>query len=102
MSYNGLSIYDANLSCSSLMTPTGGSSGNLLSDILSALPSSIAKPFLDYRRMKGQQELLELAICTKQLEKEKILETLQVLARYDQLTPELSNMLMRAYIQPVY
>lgn len=102
MLHNNLSIYDASIGCSSLMTPAGGSSGNLVSDILSALPSCIAKPFLDYQRTKSQKELLEFAIQAKRMEKEKILETMQVLAKYDQLTPELSDWLMQAYMQPIY
>lgn len=72
----------------------------LMSDILSAIPSALAKPILDYQRTKAQRELCAIAIAARRRERAEILRTMQILAKYGQLTPELSQQLMVAYHQP--
>lgn len=75
------------------------SGGNVASDLLNAIPLALASPILAYQRTKAQRELLAIAIEAKRSERAEILKTMQILARYGQLTTELSHQLMMAYLQ---
>lgn len=83
-------------------TTYSGSVGNIASEVLSAIPLSLAAPILSYQRTKAQKELIALLIEAKRIERSEILKTMQVLAIHGQLTPELSQQLMVAYYQQPY
>lgn len=78
------------------------STGSLASDILNAIPLALAAPILAYQKTRAQKELLAILIEAKRQERREILKTMQVLASYGQLTPELSQQLMVAYYQQPY
>ena len=63
---------------------------------------ALAAPILSYQRTRAQRELLAIAIEAKKEERSEILRTMQVLAKYGQLTPELSTQLMMVYMQQPY
>lgn len=79
-----------------------GSMGSIASEILNAIPLALAAPILAYQRTKAQKELLAILIEAKRQERSEILKTMQILAKYGQLTPELSQQLMVAYYQQPY
>ena len=81
------------------LTPSTTPVGSFLTGILSSIPSSIAKPILDYQKTKAQKELIALAIEAKKIERIEILRTLRALAECGQLTPELSSALLLGYCQ---
>lgn len=72
---------------------------NALTAILSALPSAIASPFLEYQRTRAQKQSLMIAMEAKKVERMEILRTIRVLAQCGQLTKELSDVLLSAYYQ---
>ena len=67
------------------------------SELLNALPMAIAAPILSYQKTKEQKDLIVVAVEAKRLERQKILDTMQVLAEYGALTPEIASQLMVAY-----
>ena len=77
--------------------PYGGGS-NFVNDLISA----VASPILAYQRTKAQKKLAEIAIEARKCERDEILHTMRVLAKYGALTPELSQQLMVAYYQPAF
>ncbi|EEQ61969.1 hypothetical protein CBFG_05681 [Clostridiales bacterium 1_7_47FAA] len=81
--------------------PYGGGS-NFVNDLISAVPMAIASPILAYQRTKAQKKLAEIAIEARKCERDEILHTMRVLAKYGALTPELSQQLMVAYYQPAF
>lgn len=91
-----------NVSSGGNMTTYSGSTGNIASDLLNAIPLALAAPILSYQRTKAQKELLAILIEAKRSERSEILKTMQVLASHGQLTPELSQQLMVAYYQQPY
>lgn len=84
-----------------LATYTGGIS-NFAQEIISAIPLALAAPILSYQKTKEQAKLLEIAIEAKRRERSEILKTMQILAKYGQLTDELSRQLMIAYNSQPY
>lgn len=88
-------------SSSALATPTGGANG-FMAELLNAIPLAFASPILAYQKTKAQKELVALAIEAKRRERTEILRTMQILAKYGQLTAELSQQLMVAYYQQPY
>lgn len=80
---------------------TGGLS-NLTQDFLNAIPLALAAPILSYQKTKSQAKLIEIAIEAKKQERAEILKTMQILAKYGQLTNELSQQLMIAYNSQPY
>lgn len=86
----------------SISTPASGVS-NLFTELLSSIPSALARPLLEYQRTKEEARLVELAIKAKQVERVEILKTIRVLAENGQLTPEISQTLLCSYYQaPIY
>lgn len=89
-----------------IMNRTGGNNGftvtSFTSELLNAIPMALAAPILSYQRTRAQRELLAIAIEAKKEERSEILRTMQVLAKYGQLTPELSTQLMMVYMQQPY
>lgn len=75
---------------------SGGLKG-FAQELLAAIPLALASPILNYQRTKKQADLIAIAIEAKRRERTEILKTMQILARYGQLTPELSQQLMLAY-----
>ena len=67
------------------------------SELINALPMAIAAPILSYQKTKAQKELIVIAVEAKRLERKEILRTMQVLARYGELTPEIATQLMTAF-----
>lgn len=74
--------------------------GGFVTELLSSIPSALARPILDYQRMKTQESLMKLALEAKKAERIEILKTMRVLAEKGQLTPEISQALLSAYYQP--
>lgn len=72
------------------------------SELLNSIPMALAAPILSYQKTKAQKELLAIALEAKKEERSEILRTIQVLAKYGQLTPELSTQLMMVYMQPPF
>lgn len=72
------------------------------SELLNSIPMALAAPILSYQKTKAQKELLVIALEAKKEERSEILRTIQVLAKYGQLTPELSTQLMMVYMQPPF
>lgn len=79
-----------------LATYTNGI-GGFAQELLSAIPFALAAPILAYQTRKVQQKLIEISIAAKRSERLEILKTIQILAKYGQLTDELSRQLMIAY-----
>lgn len=90
-SYGDLSVYSGTASVN-----------GFVAELLAAVPYALAKPILDYQKMKTQGKLYAIAIETRRQERADIMKTMQVLAKYGQLTPELSQQLMTAYYQPPF
>lgn len=84
------------------LVPSDYGTSGLMAEILNAIPLALAAPILAYQKNKAQKELLAIAIEAKRRERTEILETMQILAKYGQLTPELSQQLMVAYYQQPY
>lgn len=84
-----------------LATYTGGLSG-FAQEFLSAIPLALAAPILAYQKTRAQAKLLEIAVEAKRRERTEILRTMQILAKYGQLTDELSRQLMIAYNSQPY
>ena len=76
--------------------------GSLASELLSAIPYALARPILDYQRTNKQADLIKAALEAWKQERADILATMRVLAQYNQLTPELNQMLMVAYGLPTF
>lgn len=102
--YGELSVYPG----------TAGVNG-FVAELLAAVPYALAKPILDYQKIRTQEKLYSIAIETRKQERlysiaievrkqerADIMQTMQILAQYGQLTPELSQQLMTAYYQPPF
>lgn len=76
--------------------------GGLAEALLAAIPMAFASPILAYQKTKAQKDLIKIAIESKRRERNEILKTIQILAKYGQLTPELAQQLMAAYYQPAF
>lgn len=87
---------------SSGLAPSSNGASGLMAEILNAIPLALAAPILAYQRTNAQKELLAIAIEAKRRERTEILETMQILAKYGQLSAELSQQLMVAYYQQPY
>ena len=71
----------------------------LVAEILNAIPMALAAPILKYQTTKAQKESFTIAIEARHQERTAILKTMQILAEFGQLTPEISQQLMVAYYQ---
>lgn len=78
------------------VTSTVGTS-SLAKELLSAIPLALAAPVLEYQKTRSQAKLLEISIQARYQERTEILRTIQILAKYGQLTEELSCGLLIAY-----
>lgn len=79
-----------------------GSVNGFVAELLAAVPYALARPILNYQKTKAQEKLYAIAIETRRQERADIMQTMQVLAKYGQLTPELLQQLMTAYYQPPF
>lgn len=73
--------------------------GEFVSSVLSAIPTAIAKPILDYQRVNVQRDIIMSAIEANQRTREDIMETIRTLGKEGKLTPELMTMLFASYNQ---
>lgn len=71
--------------------------GEFTQDFLSAIPLALASPILVYQKTKAQAKLLEITVEARRAERMEILRTVQILAKYNQLSDELFVLLMAAY-----
>lgn len=90
--------YDSNLHLIPISDTTKLATGmGLLHDLLASIPNAIAQPILAAIKTAKQAEIIEAQIAATSLERMRILETIQVLAKTGNLTPELGNALMAAF-----
>ena len=75
-----------------------GGDGIFLS-VLSALPTAIARPFLEYRRIGAQAPVIIKALETNEQSLADIMKTIRELGIAGQLTPELTQYPFAAYNQ---
>lgn len=77
-------------------------SDNLFSLILQAVPMSLAKPILEYRKIVAQENIIEKNIEYKKEMQKTILETIGKLAQSNQLSPEILSTLLVTFNQMFY
>ena len=82
-----------------LISTPSSNVGEIVSSALSAVPTALAKPFLDYERVKTQGNIVMKAIDANQKTREDIMNTIRSLGMAGKLTPELSQRLFTAYNQ---
>ena len=85
---------------SKVFETSSGKTGGLLGELFSMIPEALARPILEYHRTEAQRELFKIAIEAKKMERIEIMRTIQVLAEYNKLTPEILQYLMSAYCLP--
>lgn len=82
-----------------LVSTSSTGAGEFVSSVLGALPTAVAKPFLDYKRMTVQGDIITHAIEANQKTREDIMKTIRDLGMAGQLTSELAQLLFAAYNQ---
>ena len=75
----------------------GNMSGDGIS--LSALPTALSRPFLEYRRIGAQASVIIKAMEMNEKSRADIMKTIRELGSAGQLTPELVQYLFAAYNQ---
>ena len=75
--------------------------GNMSGDgiVLSALPTALSRPFLEYRRIGAQASVIIKAMEMNEKSRADIMKTIRELGSAGQLTPELVQYLFAAYNQ---
>lgn len=66
---------------------------------LSALPTTLSRPFLEYRRIGAQASVIIKAMEMNEKSRADIMKTIRELGSAGQLTPELVQYLFAAYNQ---